>query len=41
MTRTAAGPDLPSDPFPGHVLPRLLKVALALLVAASAILLAG
>jgi len=41
MTHAAAGPELPADPFPGHVVPRLLKVALALLLAASAILLAG
>ncbi|MFN7989334.1 MAG: hypothetical protein U0529_17800 [Thermoanaerobaculia bacterium] len=41
MTHAAAGPDLPADPFPGHVVSRLVKIVLALLLAASAILLAG
>ena len=30
---------LPDEPFPGHVFSRLLRIALALLLAASAILL--
>jgi len=36
-----SGPDLPGEPFPGNVFPRLLRIALALLLAASAVLLAG
>ena len=41
MTHVAAGPDLPADPFPGPLVGQLVKVVLALLLAASAILLAG
>ena len=41
MSPVAASRGLPADPFPGHFRSRLLKVALALLLAGSAILLAG
>ena len=41
MTHAAHGPEIPADPFPGTLAGRLVKVLLALLLAASAILLAG
>lgn len=41
MRPAAARPALPADPFPGHLRSRLLKIALALFLAGSAILLAG
>ncbi len=41
MVHAAASPGLPADPFPGHLRSRLLRIALALLLAGSAILLAG
>jgi len=37
----AAGPPLPEETFAGHLFPRLLRFVLALLLAASAVLLAG
>lgn len=36
---SVADSGLPDEPFPGHVFSRLLRIALALLLAASAILL--
>ncbi len=41
MRHAVASPDLPAEPFPGHLRSRLLKIALALFLAGSAILLAG
>ncbi len=41
MAHAAARPGIPADPFPGHLRSRLLKITLALLLAGSAILLAG
>jgi hypothetical protein len=41
MSHAVDGPALPADPLARHLLGRLLRVALAALLAASAILLAG
>jgi hypothetical protein len=41
MVHAAASPGLPADPFPGHLHSRLLRIALALLLAGFAVLLAG
>ena len=41
MTHAASGPGLSVEPFQGHLRSRLLKIALALLLAGLAFLLAG
>lgn len=41
MTTAAVSPEPPAEPFLGPVLGRILRIALAALLAASAILLAG
>jgi hypothetical protein len=41
MSHAVDGPGLPADPLTGHLLGRLLRIALAVLLAGSAILLAG
>ncbi len=41
MTTAAVSPERPAEPFPGPVLGRILRIALAVLLAGSAILLAG
>ena len=41
MTHTADGPGFPAEPFRSPMLVRLLRIVLAVLLAGSAILLAG
>jgi hypothetical protein len=41
MSHAADGPGLPADPLASPLLGRLLRIALAVLLAGSAILLAG